>query len=179
MNVDLDAKLKDNAIFMEQDEYEEYLRQKKQELQDQFEKIRVENPEKIMDTTMYDLNHDLIAQLKDLTPTEIKKRMKLIRSWLYHDTDIYYALVCHEWHYITIFRFPNDNYDDQIKEIQEIITSLGPIKAIDPTGLGKAVEMHHIEDKIDQIDAFEIWIKIDDDMKMFMLFPYGGGIVEV
>ncbi len=171
---------KDNAIFMEPDEYDEYRKQKTQELQEQFEKIRVENPEKILDTTMYDLNKDIIAQIKDMTPTEIKKRMKLIRSWLYHDTDIYYALICWDFNYITIFRFPNENWDEQVKEIQEIITSLGAVKAIDPHNGGKAMDLHHIEDEVENIDAFEIWIKLEEyqEPKMFMLFPYGGGIIE-
>jgi len=172
---------KDNAIFMEPEEYEEYKHQKEEELKAQFEQIRAENPEKIADTTMYDLNKSIISQMKDLTNTEIKKRMKLIRSWLYHDSDIYYGLICWDWNYVTIFRFPNDNYDEQVAEIQDILVNLGSIKAIDPHNGGHAMEVHKIEDQIENIQAFEIWIQVPeyDEPKMFMLFPYGGGIVEV
>ena len=172
---------KDNAIFMEPDEYAEYMQKKKEELNAALEQVRVENPEKIADTNMYELNKSIISQMKDLTNTEIKKRMKLIRSWLYNVPEVYYALICWDYHYITIFRFPDTNYDDQIKELQDILIDLGAIKAIDPHGMGRAIEIHQIEDHIKDVDAFEIWIQLPDDSepKLFMLFPYGGGIVEV
>lgn len=171
----------DNAIFMEQEEYEEYLKQKKAELDSQLQQVRLDNPKKIADVSMYELNQNIVAQMKNLTSTEIKKRMKLIRSWLYHDSDIYYALICWDFHYITLFHCPNDNYDEQIQQMQEILTSLGTIKAIDPHHMGHAMDMHHIEDNIEDVDAFEIWIQLaDEDVpKMFMLFPYGGGVVEI
>jgi len=171
----------DQGIFMEAEDFEEYKRQKQQELQEQLEKARLETPEKIADTTMYELNQNVISQMKDLTNTEIKKRMKLMRSWLYHSNEIYYALICWEYRYITIFRFPNKQYDEEIKTIQQILVDLGPIKAIDPHGMGEALQVHQLEDHIQDVDAFEIWLQPDPEKApmMFMLFPYGGGIVEV
>jgi len=171
----------EQGIFMEAEDFEEYKKQKEQELKEQLAQVRIENPEKIADTTMYELNQNIISQMKDLTNTEIKKRMKLIRSWLYHRTSKYYALICWDYHYITIFNFPNDNYDDQVKSIQDILINLGPIKAMDPHGAGKALELHWIENHISEIDAFEIWVtfKEEDGPRMFMLFPYDGGVVTV
>ncbi len=170
-----------NKIFMEPEEYEEYRKQQEEEIKKQLAQVRVENPEKIADMSMYELNQDIIKQMKDLTNTEIKKRMKLIRSWLYNGTAKYYALICWDYNYITIFHFPNDNYDNQVNEIQEILMGLGPIKAIDPHGAGQALEIHQIEDHIQDIDAFEIWCtwEENDGPRLFMLFPYDGGIVEV
>ena len=66
----------DNAIIMEEAEYKEYLQKQKEAIKEQLEKVRVETPEKIADVSLYELNQNIIAQIKDLTPTEIKKRMK-------------------------------------------------------------------------------------------------------
>ena len=170
-----------NAIIMEEAEYKEYRQKQEEAIKEQLAKVRVETPEKIADMSLYELNQNIIAQMKDLTPTEIKKRMKTVRSWLYHGTAKYYALICWDYNYVTIFHFPNDNYDDQIQEITDILVALGPIRAIDPLSGGYTVDTHHIDDEIDNVDAFEIWIKYreDEDPKLFMLFPYDGGIVEV
>ena len=171
----------DNAIFMEPAEYEEYRKQQEEIINEHLTQARIEHSDKITDVSLYQLNQGIIKQMKDLTSTEIKKRLKLIRSWLYHNPAKYYALICWDYNYITIFHFPSDNYDAQINEIQEILTALGPIKAIDPHGEGQAIEIHQIEDHIEDIDAFEIWITWheEDGAKLFMLFPYDGGIVEV
>jgi len=170
-----------NVRIMEESEYLEYRHQQEEAIKEQLEKVRVENPEKIADMSLYDLNKDIIAQMKNLTSTEIKKRMKIIRSWLYHNPAKYYALICWDYNYVTIFHFPSDNYDAQVNEIQEILTALGPIKAIDPHNNGQAVEAHQIEDHITDVDAFEIWLTWyeEDGARLFMLFPYDGGIVEV
>ena len=167
----------DNAIFMEPAEYEEYRKQQEEMLT----QMRIENPEKITDVSLYQLNQGIITQMKDLTFTEIKKRMKLIRSWFYHNPAKYYALICWDYNYITIFHFPNDNYDEQVRELQENLLALGPIKAIDPHGEGQIIEMHQIEDHIEDIDAFEIWVTWDekDGPKLFMLFPYDKGVIEI
>ena len=67
-----------NAIIMEEAEYKEYRQKQEEAIKEQLEKVRVETPEKIADMSLYELNQNIIAQMKNLTPTEIKKRMKIM-----------------------------------------------------------------------------------------------------
>jgi hypothetical protein len=76
-------------------------------------------------------------------------------------------LLCRERYDFTLFNLLNKNdlsLASGIKELKECLENRGAIISIDLT-----------ENK----DAYEIWIKIDDEPFVYYLFPYDLGVIEV
>ena len=115
---------------------------------------------------LYDLNKNLVNQLKPLTKEEIFNKEKDFINLHKRFSNKHYMLLCKEYSYYTIFEeekiIMNKPFSDTVIEI---ITALGDIYSIEPTKNN---------------DAIEIWIKPDEEeMPMvFYLFPYDTGVVK-
>ena len=115
---------------------------------------------------LYDLNKNLVNQLKPLTKEEIFNKEKDFINLHKRFSNKHYRLLCKEYSYYTIFEeeriIMNKPFSDTVIEI---ITALGDIYSIEPT---------------ENNDAIEIWIKPDEEeMPMvFYLFPYDTGVVK-
>ena len=115
---------------------------------------------------LYDLNKNLVNQLKPLTKEEIFNKEKDFINLHKRFSNKHYMLLCKEYSYYTIFEeeriIMNKPFSDTVIEI---ITTLGDIYSIEPT---------------ENNDAIEIWIKPDEEeMPMvFYLFPYDTGVVK-
>ena len=115
---------------------------------------------------LYDLNKNLVNQLKPLTKEEIFNKEKDFINLHKRFSNKHYMLLCTEYSYYTIFEeekiIMNKPFSDTVIEI---ITALGDIYSIEPT---------------ENNDAIEIWIKPDEEeMPMvFYLFPYDPGVVK-
>ena len=116
-----------------------------------------------IEMNLYDLNKNIISQLKPLTKEEVENKLEIFSS--YHQTfaNKYYMLLCKEYSYYTVFA--KGNYSISFAEaVKEIVAEIGDIYSIELT-----------ENKA----AIEIWIKPDGEEEpyAFYLFPYDGGIV--
>lgn len=115
---------------------------------------------------LYDLNKNLVNQLKPLTKEEIFNKEKDFINLHKRFSNKHYMLLCKEYSYYTIFEeeriIMNKPFSDTVIEI---ITALGDIYSVEPT---------------ENNDAIEIWIKPDEEeMPMvFYLFPYDTGVVK-
>lgn len=159
-----------NAVFMEEAEYMEYL---KQQIKD--------NPEEaqkpVAQLSMYQMNKDLIQGLKKMTNMEVNNALDKIYDWYLdcinrNPRATYWALLNHEKHYFTIFTrdrkkratSTRDEAKSFIAELKDILTNYygdNDLRAID----------------VDSNGAVEIWGMFDKEPSVAYLFPYDEGVV--
>lgn len=162
-------KVEQDPVFMEQDEYLDYLKnQIKEESADATPVAQI---------SMYQMNKDLIKGLKKMTNMEINNALDKVKDWFWKQpVDCkHFALLNHEKHYFTIFAagacwskpitaLHKKIEDSFVAEVKDIITNYygdNDIRAID----------------IDSNGAVEIWGMWDGEPTVAYLFPYEQGVV--
>ena len=117
--------------------------------------------------TLYDFNKQLMSQAKELRRIDFKDSLNQIKDFIKEKDNKYFMLLCKERSDYTVFvLFKNEDFDRQIfkKELSECLTNRGQILSIEKT-----------KDK----QAYEIWIKVDEEAFVYYLFPYDLGVIEV
>ena len=114
--------------------------------------------------TLYDLNKQVMAQLPPQDENTMAHNWNVIGDWFGKDECRWFMLMCKERSDFTFIHITDNQFTKAIQELQEILKERGQILAI---------QYQHGE------DAFEIWIKKDDEVFMFMLFGADWMIVEV
>lgn len=117
--------------------------------------------------TLYDFNKQLMSQAKELRRIDFKDSLNQIKDFIKEKDNKYFMLLCKERSDYTVFvLFKNEDFDRQIfkKELSECLTNRGQVLSIEKT-----------KDK----QAYEIWIKIDEEAFVYYLFPYDLGVIEV
>lgn len=109
---------------------------------------------------LYDMNKQIISQLPCME--DFSKALENIRTL--HETywNKYYMMYGKEISYFTLFEIIG--YNDFGNNVIDCCTNIGPIKAMDLTEAG---------------DAIEIWVEVEDGPTCLYLFPYDSGIVRV
>lgn len=114
---------------------------------------------------MYDFNQSLYSSLPNIFDTEKEEAKKIIIDYLDHNPSKYYMMLNNESHYYTVYTFPHGFYFDKMtEEIMSIAEELGEIKAIHPAPDNQAIEF---------------WIKTDDECRVYYLFNYENGVIEI
>ena len=126
------------------------------------------NPVKIennLQMQLYDMNKQIISQLGPLSEESIKESISLIDFFKNTTQNIYYMLYGKEIGYFTIFKeAAKPQYNETLGEaVIACLKNVGPVHSIELT-----------EDKA----AIEIWVKVDEEVSCFYLFPYDSGLVE-
>lgn len=145
-------------IFMEQSEYQEYLKNKGQK----------KNEDKhVAQVSLYELNQSIIAGQPALSGDGVRKGQLEFFDWISKlpDNPKFYMLLCHELNYYTVFHLGDVATKENFwNELYEIAKELGTLKVI-------------------EIDSgcFSIWVDWpqDNTPHLFYLFPYDRGVVEV
>ena len=145
-------------IFMEQDEYQEYLKNKNQ---------KKDESKPVAQVSLYQLNQDIMSNQPALSGDGVRKGQLEFFDWVSKlpDNPKFYMLLCHELNYYTVFHI-NDTAtkEDFWNELYDIAKELGTLKAM-------------------EIDSgcFSIWVDWPQDniSHLFYLFPYDRGVVEV
>ena len=148
---------KNEPIFMEQEEYLEYLRNQVKS-----------NPElaatPVAQLNMYQMNKDLVKGLKKMNNMAVNQALEKVAAW-YDPNETHYALLNHEKHYFTIFEATEATTKDSfIAAVKDILTNYygdHDLRAIDVQPDG----------------AVEIWAMWDGEPTVAYLFPYGQGVV--
>lgn len=120
---------------------------------------------------VYDLNKDFVKQLKPMTDMEIASMYNKIEEWMDEDPrryDFYYTFMCREKYDFTVFNLntceqgnPNSK---AVKEIFDLAFERG-----------KIIEICQDENGA----AYEFWLLIDDEVFLYLLFPYDKAVIEV
>lgn len=115
---------------------------------------------------LYEMNKIGYASLPTMTEKELEKSCELIRNFLTSNPSKYYLMLNNEARYYTIYTFrPNyANFSEMAQTIIEIAAGLGEIKSIELTNDESAVEF---------------WIVYEGECKVFYLFDYSKGVVEI
>ena len=149
------------AIYMEQDEYLEYLRNQ----------VKNTNPElastPVAQLNMYQMNKDLVKSLKKMNNMDVNRALEKVAEW-FDPKETHYALLNHEHHYFTIFEVGEESMPDSAKsfihELKDILMNYyadHDLRAID----------------VDTNGAVEIWAMWDGEPTVAYLFPYSQGVV--
>lgn len=175
-------------IYMEQEEYQEYLAQKEpieiwqmSTPDDLSAKAEIgtlttavlENGEKedakdrLAEVSLYELNQQLIAQMPQYDEKKWTDAKLIIADWYKNHKDSYYMLLCNQCNYYTLFDMTRENAigADLAYEIQDTIRYVGPVHDI----------------SVDTNDMIAVWAKWrdTDNIHCFYLFPYSQGVVHV
>lgn len=122
-------------------------------------------PNSASKVTLYDLNKIIISQMKPLNKDQLTEKIKLIDSFdkKYHNN--YYMLLCNERRYYTVCSHELNCIDTLGDVIFELANWIGDIYSIDEQ---------------EKTSAIEIWIrpKEEEQVSMFLLFPYDKGVVN-
>lgn len=122
-----------------------------------------------IELSVYDMNKQIISQLKPLKENEIESKICLINEYKAKNFDTnYFMLYGKELNYFTLFDGKFENYDLKLETLGEAVISclsnLGEIKSIEPT----------------DDNAIEIWITDAlNNTSCLYLFPYDTGVIQV
>ena len=117
-----------------------------------------------IEMSLYDMNKQIMFQMPELNEEKIVAAKNLIKEYDITFESKYYMLLCNEYKYYTIF-----NCEKQYKEtledvVFECLNNVGQVVSVDKT-----------EDNA----AIEIWVKLEKEAKVFYLFDYDKGVVEL
>ena len=116
--------------------------------------------------TLYEANKQLIAKHeKPLTHPELVNKQTLLEKFFEDKIKEYAMLLCNEQKDYTVFHL-NETLTAPFYAASEALgccTDRGEVYSIDET-----------DDGI----AYEIWIKIDDELYCYYLFPYDQAVIE-
>lgn len=115
---------------------------------------------------LYEMNKSILAKANPLKKHEIKDGIRQIAK-AYTDAK-YYMLLCRELYDFTIFNLNDNDLSDNkttfITDLYECLTNRGEVLSIEKDTTG---------------EAFEIWIKTEEDLYAYYFFPYDLGVIEV
>lgn len=150
--------------------YKDNMRQKGDIILDEKEKIELQPEDKVkvsgtLNTgmTVYDLSKQIVknGMTPCVTSAELEPHKKLLRKFKKLG---YYMLMCRERNYYTVIRVRKAKNPDTFEDLViELLQDNGVI-----------YNLEYNKDKT----AIECWIKIEEEIYMFMLFPYSWGVLE-
>lgn len=117
--------------------------------------------------TLYEANKQLVTQTaKPLTHAELAGKQAKLDDWFNWIIDTYAMLLCHERRDYTVFHlYSTQNEHPTTVAASELIGCL--------TGRGEVLSIEETEDK-----AWEIWLKIGEEVFCYYLFRYDEAVIE-
>ena len=121
--------------------------------------------------SLYDINQNIFAQLEPMTDEALRQVhsqvYKFLGDTMQNVDNDYWALICWNRHYITIFHNNNNlksnkNSEELSDVFMEIIEELGDVKDVTENDHG----------------ALEIWITDEQGTECYLFFNYKNGVVE-
>lgn len=113
---------------------------------------------------LYDFNKALVAQLPLLTKEELKKYSEELDKYYDATKAEYYMLLCHDYRYYTLLHHnPKCNEDTFGNTVIDCLNNAADI-----------ISLNYEKDQ----KAYEIWVRINEEIYAFYLFEYDRGVVE-
>jgi hypothetical protein len=111
---------------------------------------------------LYDMNKQI---MKQVTPVEKIKMFANIKNYFLSREHKYYMMLCHERRDYTVFKMKSRfSADKAITELDECFQYRGELYSAELDSNGNAIE---------------IWLKINNEMFCYYLFPYDDAVIEV
>lgn len=113
--------------------------------------------------SLYELNRSIVTQQGPMDDDTLNDILREVTNFLWSTENEFFMLYGKEINYFTIFR-KGWKYEDSFSTaFKDTLSNVGTIYSISLT---------------EQKDAYEIWVKTQDDLVTCMyLFPYDSGIV--
>ena len=155
-------------IYMEQDEYQEYLTKQEEERATKAQQMNLaEEQAPLAETSLYELNQSLVAQLPVYDEKKWTAAKLIIADWFKKNLDTYYMMLCKEQSYYTVFDMTRASAGgaDFAYEVQDTCRYIGQVRDI----------------SIDTNGMIAIWVDWNDNTGVHCcyLFPYGQGVIRV
>ena len=115
--------------------------------------------------TLYDANKQLVLKIEHpLTHLELSRKQELLEEF-FNNVSEFAMMLCHERRDYTIFQLHCSSTAEFNAAAEVILCCMnrGDIYSIEPTEDGQ---------------AYEIWLKIDDDAYCYYLFPYDQAVIK-
>lgn len=170
------------AIFMEEEEYKEYIKNQTSRLKKEAEENGIvipENETPVASSKLYDMNKDVVRSLKKMNNMDINNALEKVAEWYIATDATHYALLNTENHYFTIFEKNeatikkvvdyNEEIKDFIRELKDILQNWYGDNDI------RAIDVDVIDGK--PTGAVEIWSMWNGEPSVGYLFPYDEGVV--
>lgn len=116
--------------------------------------------------SLYELNKNIISQLPVITEEGIDTAANLISEYRVNTNNKYYALICREYGYYTMF-----NTREALGELPNLST--GVFECL--SNVGEVITVNQDEGS----GAIEIWVRREEDIFYFILFGYDQGVVTI
>ena len=116
---------------------------------------------------LYDANKQLVlAHEKPLTHLELANMQLKFEDFFETNVKEYAMLLCHEQRDFTVFHLNKRSITSPHYAAREALGCC--------TDRGEVYSIEKTDDDV----AYEIWIKIDDDVYCYYLFPYDQAVIE-
>ena len=113
--------------------------------------------------TIYDINKNIMSKMDKLSNPALMNKLKKVEQY-FNENKMYFMLLCHERRDFTLFRLTETNSPKEAASIlKECLQNRGMVLEIE---------------KVEETNAFEIWLKIDDEAFCYYLFPYDEAVIE-
>ena len=113
--------------------------------------------------TVYDINKNIMSKMEKLSNPALMNKLKKVEQY-FNENKVYFMLLCADRRDYTLFRLVEDNAPAEAASIlKECLMNRGEVLEIE---------------KVEETNAFEIWLRIDDEPFCYYLFPYDEGVVE-
>ena len=123
-----------------------------------------ESPQTVDMGDLYSINKQVYAKLPNYSSKEVISKLKPVARWLEENMCEYAMLLCHERRDYTILHYSGEYGIATLSDLRECLENRGRI-----------VDISYIESQ----DAWEIWLRIGNEVYMFMFFDAEGFVVEV
>lgn len=116
---------------------------------------------------LYEVNKQMVEQTdKPLTHPELAVKQEDLENFFEEKVQKYAMLLCHEQRDYTVFNLDKTSITAPYTAASEVLGCC--------TDRGKVYSIEETEDKV----AYEIWIKEEDGMYCYYLFPYDQAVIE-
>ncbi len=113
--------------------------------------------------TIYDINKNIMSKMEKLSNPALMNKLKKVEQY-FNENKVYFMLLCADRRDYTLFRLVEDNAPAEAASIlKECLMNRGEVLEIE---------------KVEETNAFEIWLRIDDEPFCYYLFPYDEAIIE-
>lgn len=114
--------------------------------------------------SLYDINKQIIGQDKILDQYELQRKVDELADIMIDSK--YFALICNERHYYTVFNCKEASTSNISRNVYDILTSLGDVCDIIPSSSNEL--------------TFEVWIKdyMTNEVNMYFMTNWDEGVIE-
>lgn len=113
--------------------------------------------------TIYDINKNIMSKMEKLSNPALANKLKKVEQY-FKENHVYFMLLCAERRDYTLFNLSMEHsHIEAASALKECLLNRGEVLEIE---------------KVEETNAFEIWLRIDDEPFCYYLFTYDDAVIE-